>query len=654
MIQDGAADNPAMSPPANAPKRRESGSSATLLAGLLLIVASSMPAQPATLDVLQTWACAPDDVEEPAERLRVLTALAPALAEATAAQRARWLYCRATALEMDGQVELARAAYTDAIEAHAQLPRAVPDAVEALLGRSYIDYLQTNDPERYCPDREAALSLAREIGESSTLVMALNRAAFCYGGQPENLVQGLALLEEALELARAQALPAGELGMLHNATANLYRRNQLLAPALDSLEQAYRAWAEEDDRQDMFNMLHGLIQANVRLGRWNEAERHLQRMQTLTERSPEFRDFPFFLAYNRATIELARGAYGAAANALERAIDLQASTEERYFVAAAHRMLAVARFRLGEIERAADHARRFLDEFEVLRDEPEVRLAEAIAGFADGRSFEAMQALLDALDAERAETRERMQRNTASQAAIHNRRLAAFESEVLRGRLANRELQLQQAQRAERNARQVTLLAGMTAAALLGLTAFLFWSRRRFRHHAETDFLTGIANRRHAMAQAELVFAQASASNRPLALLLIDIDHFKQTNDRHGHDAGDSAIREVAFRVVGSLPSQAVFGRMGGEEFMVVLPDHRLAEAVVRAERIRQAVAAAPFAVGGVSEHLTISIGLAERAEANGDLDSLYRAADQALYEAKRSGRNRIAVATEVRESAAI
>jgi len=555
----------------------------------------------------------------------------------------QWLYCRATALEMTGELDAAYASYTDAIDAFGRLPEPAIGAIKALLDRSYIDYLRSNDTARYCPDRTEALRLAREIGDPEALIAALNQKAFCFARRPEQLAEGLALLDEALELAQAADMAPGELGMIYNATANLYRQNQLLEPALTHLELAYQAWAEEDDRQDMFNMLHGLIQASTRLGKWEDAERYLARMRELTARSPSFEDFPFFIELNAGTLAQARGDHAEAILALDRALALEHTTPERYFVAMAQSMLAHSKFRVGDVDAAVGHARAFLESTEVERGTPELLAAQAIVAYGEDRSLQAMQRLLDMLDAEQETTRERLQRNTAGQAAIHNRRLEAFESTILRERLANRDLQLLQAQQSERNARLFNTLVGVTAAALLVLVAFLFWSGRRFREHARTDALTGIASRRYAMELAERLFAQSASTGRPLAMLLLDIDHFKQINDRYGHDIGDRAIRSTTEEVGKVLPADAVFGRMGGEEFMIMLPGVVHKKALVLAESIRRKVSEHSIHVDGIAVDLTISIGVAEYIADITRLDELYRIADQALYAAKHQGRDRIA-----------
>jgi diguanylate cyclase (GGDEF)-like protein len=148
----------------------------------------------------------------------------------------------------------------------------------------------------------------------------------------------------------------------------------------------------------------------------------------------------------------------------------------------------------------------------------------------------------------------------------------------------------------------------------------------------------------------QLVNAQLADSrrHRPLSLLLLDADHFKVINDEHGHAAGDQALRALVAAVRPQLRPNDLIGRLGGEEFLVVLsatPDN---EALLVAERLRNAVATRPLVVeDGASISLSVSIGIATQAEnAPGDFAGLVRRADVAMYEAKHAGRNCVRVAT--------
>ncbi|MCP5151623.1 MAG: GGDEF domain-containing protein [Ectothiorhodospiraceae bacterium] len=153
-----------------------------------------------------------------------------------------------------------------------------------------------------------------------------------------------------------------------------------------------------------------------------------------------------------------------------------------------------------------------------------------------------------------------------------------------------------------------------------------------------TDPLTGLANRRFLDERLAVLLSQADRHERPLSLVVSDIDHFKQVNDQHGHPAGDQVLRCFAGLLARESRTEDVTARLGGEEFVVVLPDTGLEAATAYAERVRSALMRAdPLDLGVV---VTASFGVAER-ESHEDAESLLQRADDALYTAKRAGRNR-------------
>jgi len=159
---------------------------------------------------------------------------------------------------------------------------------------------------------------------------------------------------------------------------------------------------------------------------------------------------------------------------------------------------------------------------------------------------------------------------------------------------------------------------------------------------ATIDPLTAAANRRHFLAQAEQEMERASRYRRALSVVMIDIDHFKDVNDGHGHAAGDAVLTAVASVCRELLRDVDCFGRVGGEEFALVLPETTLAGAVEAAERLRRAIAEAVVPFGGVDLAVTASLGVAERRDGEAEFDRLLARADLALYRAKAAGRNRV------------
>jgi diguanylate cyclase (GGDEF)-like protein len=160
---------------------------------------------------------------------------------------------------------------------------------------------------------------------------------------------------------------------------------------------------------------------------------------------------------------------------------------------------------------------------------------------------------------------------------------------------------------------------------------------------AATDGLTGLPNQRAVADALKRTFAQATTTQAPLALLLIDLDHFKQVNDQRGHPVGDQVLASVGATLRSVLRTRDFAGRKGGEEFAVLLPDTEIAAALEIAERVRAAIA--EISLPGTDVSVTASLGVAGFPGHASTLDRLERLADAALYVAKRHGRNRVELA---------
>ena len=171
--------------------------------------------------------------------------------------------------------------------------------------------------------------------------------------------------------------------------------------------------------------------------------------------------------------------------------------------------------------------------------------------------------------------------------------------------------------------------------------AELAMSNRRLEEAALLDPLTGIPNRRYAMDRIQQEWAAAERGSRPLACMLIDVDHFKSVNDNYGHDVGDLVLKRVADVLKHTARTHDVVCRIGGEEFLMICPDSDAQAAAQCAERLRQAVGAMRMQVGKVSLQVTISLGVAAMGPAMRGPEAMVKAADQAVYAAKQAGRNR-------------
>ncbi|MGA2196903.1 MAG: diguanylate cyclase [Bryobacteraceae bacterium] len=181
---------------------------------------------------------------------------------------------------------------------------------------------------------------------------------------------------------------------------------------------------------------------------------------------------------------------------------------------------------------------------------------------------------------------------------------------------------------------------------VLDLQQQLLAAREALREQATHDYLTGLLNHGAILETLRNELARGSREQQPVALLMADLDRFKSINDTHGHQGGDTVLREAAHRMKSAIRRYDALGRYGGEEFLFVLPGCQDAGAFAQAERIRETVAAEPFAAGNRAFPVTCSIGVSYRALPDlEDAAVLVREADMALYRAKNLGRNQVAMA---------
>ena len=201
----------------------------------------------------------------------------------------------------------------------------------------------------------------------------------------------------------------------------------------------------------------------------------------------------------------------------------------------------------------------------------------------------------------------------------------------VRLRAARRQIELHRAQRAELDE-------------MRRLTGELVLSNQRLQEAALTDPLTGLGNRRVAFDRIDQEMSAARRRHRPVSVLMIDIDHFKQVNDRHGHDIGDAVLRQTARCLRETLRTPDTLCRIGGEEFLAICPDSSEAEAWQCAERLRRCIGTSPITLpDGQSLSVTVSIGVATIHPDIVCAQDLVKEADLAVYRAKAAGRNRVA-----------
>jgi putative two-component system response regulator len=189
------------------------------------------------------------------------------------------------------------------------------------------------------------------------------------------------------------------------------------------------------------------------------------------------------------------------------------------------------------------------------------------------------------------------------------------------------------------------------AAASHTMNAELATVNSRLERLSITDELTGLFNRRHAMFRLDEQWALAQRYGRPLTIAMVDIDHFKRINDTYGHDAGDVVLRQVSAILRDGTRGTDALCRVGGEEFLIILPSQTIQEAYIWADRCRVACATHMFKVSNISIAVTISVGIAARMPGLEQFTDLLRVADQALYAAKHAGRNVVRTSGQLENS---
>lgn len=159
---------------------------------------------------------------------------------------------------------------------------------------------------------------------------------------------------------------------------------------------------------------------------------------------------------------------------------------------------------------------------------------------------------------------------------------------------------------------------------------------------ATKDSLTGIGNRRYYFEFGDKAFYLAKRENKLLSLITIDIDNFKNINDKFGHQVGDDVLKLVASSMESEIRKSDILARVGGEEFSIVLPNTNLDEAMIISEKIRTKIKATSFCTEDIEISVTGSLGVSQIEKDDTDLDDIYARADKALYKAKSSGKNRV------------
>ena len=514
--------------------------------------------------------------------------------------RAGFLSCRGNLLESQGKNAEAEAVYDEAV-AIAEVAQDFYMLAHALYQRGYI----------------------RGVGGS-------------YSG-------GLADLQRAHGLYEKLAMPVYARTVL-NSIATLYNRMGDFAQARIYYERSVRLLEKENEPSDLGIALHNLGRTLENLAQYSDAQAAYERALTTHQG----------IGFDRGVAYAKRG-LGSVLNAqlqpaqalmeLDQALVIAQTVNDNRLQAQIQLQRGIALRQLKRYREARSSLEAALTTFKQNRAQHELRdtyaaLATLNAELENWRAaYDAHVSLKQIAD--QLATSQRDQQFALMKVQFDTQ-YQEQQNRALQKEKAAIEQALRQEQRATRLQVAVIVLGGIVVV----LLTWTIWRQRRASHKlhamAMTDELTGLANRRRVLAELDLLRQSHRTSERNVCVLIADLDHFKRLNDTYGHLAGDKVLKRVAaaFRTV--VRDADVLGRLGGEEFLLLLPATDKAEALNVAERIRAAVAAIELDDIEPGLRLTISLGGTTCSQPQEPLGFVLRRADEALYAAKEQGRNRV------------
>jgi diguanylate cyclase (GGDEF)-like protein len=526
------------------------------------------------------------------------------LREAKAASDGRALAgfhaCRGASLDRQGHPAEAAIEYESAV-AEAERSESRDVLADALAVRGESRHYQGRYDEAIA-DLDRAYALGIKLGLVGEQRYALNAIANVYSD--ENVGEydkAITYYRQLLEQDRAANARLGEATTRYNIASALEKKGAY-AQALPEYRQALETYTAAGDRSSIAETERAIGSLLVRQGKAAEALPWIERAQG------RFADLGDEESLERCRLPRAR-ALRALGRLREAGTELDLA--ERHFRTSNNpRFLAKIYAEMAELHAAAGEWR---------------KAYEASVAYRNA------QAQLDRRAREEQTSRLRVQFDTAKKEQ-ENRALLienAHRGEALRSAERMRTLQ------------RLTIMLGAALLLLLGMMALQQLQKgHRLRLLAMTDDLTGLPNRRGILDALERGLSAHREDGRPLSVAVFDIDHFKRINDAHGHHGGDRVLEAIAAVARARTPEGASVGRLGGEEFLMVLPGMDAAAARQVAEALREAVSGSALGLTGDATRVTISLGVAG-AQSDERGESLLRRADDALYRAKREGRDR-------------
>ncbi|HXD84368.1 MAG TPA: tetratricopeptide repeat-containing diguanylate cyclase [Rudaea sp.] len=540
----------------------------------------------------------------------------------------------------------------------------------------------TNDNQKGYEFADAHLAAALAAHDDAAAI----RFYYCRGGYLESLKtprDALADFERGIELART----SGDDAMLAaglQARGGMYSLLGIHGKALADLLEARRIFSEQELDEASSQILQDIGIAYRRLGYPDKAREYLNQAIDHEKRVGDTESL-YISTLQLGYADQETGQYESALATQQRALELASTTGDRSSVASANLAIASVLTDLARYTEAQSALQKAADGFAAVGDRADVGMLAYERGRALAGSKESRKALAEFATAEAAFRTNGNQRyqeilyraqaksledanQPAAALAAYKNFLAAHDAvakeranqqaqmlreqfDTDRAKMENLRLKGEQAAKdhqleALQGVRRWQQVAMGLLAILLGLLSLLAIRQlarlRNWKRMASVDTLTGVANLRGLQYFANAAMRRAHAQNEPLTVLAIDLDDFKRVNDVHGHPTGDRVLREVARACADALRDGDLLGRIGGEEFLAVLPGTLIDHAVDVAERLRRRVETLEIADLPGRLRVTISIGAAEALPHERDIGTLIERADAALYRAKALGRNRV------------
>jgi len=519
-----------------------------------------------------------------------------------------------------------------------------PLIMGSLLGSRARAQLETNQSTEAAASALEALDLADRSGDTE-LRIDVRVILVDLAGRRGDFERAFALLEEADKLAR-DSHDVSQLAVVAFTDGVLSSMIDDPAAVQRSYATAEEAFRIDGDALGEADAARKLAQQMILTGRHADAieplNRALARFAALDDAygaavSKEL------LAYALAEVGQIERAFALHAEALQ-ALDKDRHGDSLIRMLIGRLQLIVAHRRAVGAAPLIDDISQLLSRSEDLRMKMQFHREASEAYAALGRFREAHASLQAHLKLKARHDEQRLAwQLSAQRGRLESQRMLAELEHAQRVAQEQREA-LSRAERAVRWQTSLILLAALAIAVALYALVRMAQRSRRNSALAQTDYLTGVQNRRRISELGQRLLTRCRRNGEPFSLLILDLDHFKSINDEFGHEAGDRALRSVASELKQHLRRGDELGRYGGEEFAVVLPATATKRAIAIADRLRLAVAALTASDLGLDRTLTVSVGVATATDEH-DFTALVARADRAMYLAKHEGRDRVLLA---------